>query len=467
MNNRKHIDYCIGLSVALELLFIALFTVVCATHMGRDPEVAFSDYTYNRVAIMSIGYVFAITQVGFSFYHRVVRPEFILFNALKTSVYTMFVSSLFFLLAEIQIRHFTWLIVMTPVIMLIISCVRLLMRRHLRNSRRKGQYTSRVCLIGRYAGIKDLLNTISDLSHGFIICGYFNDCQDSNYPANIPYLGKETDFEQWEQNNKEKGIESLFFATNLQNMQFLKNVSSYCDNNLIHFYCTPLVKSVLRRNLHPTNMAETELFTLHREPLKALSSRLIKRSFDIIFSLTFLFTLFPFVLLIFGTWIKLTSPGPIFFRQKRSGIENKDFYCFKFRSMAVNKDADSKQATKGDSRITRVGEFMRKTSIDELPQFINVLLGDMSVVGPRPHMLKHTSEYSVLVDRYMVRHFIRPGITGWAQVTGFRGETNELWQMEERIKKDIWYIENWSFMLDIVIIYKTVANAIKGEENAY
>ena len=135
--------------------------------------------------------------------------------------------------------------------------------------------------------------------------------------------------------------------------------------------------------------------------------------------------------------------------------------------MRVNKDSDKVQATLNDPRKTRLGNFMRKTSIDELPQFINVLLGDMSVVGPRPHMLKHTEEYSKLIDKYMVRHFIKPGVTGWAQTHGFRGETKELSQMEGRVQSDIWYMEHWTIWLDLYIIYKTIANVIVGEKNAY
>ena len=135
--------------------------------------------------------------------------------------------------------------------------------------------------------------------------------------------------------------------------------------------------------------------------------------------------------------------------------------------MRVNKDSDKLQATKNDPRKTRLGNFMRKSNIDELPQFINVLLGDMSVVGPRPHMLKHTEEYSKLIDKYMVRHFIKPGITGWAQTNGFRGETKELSQMEGRVKADIWYMEHWTLLLDLYIIYKTILNIVVGEKNAY
>ncbi|KAA2646233.1 undecaprenyl-phosphate glucose phosphotransferase, partial [Alistipes onderdonkii] len=153
--------------------------------------------------------------------------------------------------------------------------------------------------------------------------------------------------------------------------------------------------------------------------------------------------------------------------QERSGENGQTFRCIKFRSMRVNADADRVQATRDDPRKTRFGDFLRRSSIDELPQFINVLKGDMSIVGPRPHMLQHTEQYSKLINKYMVRHLIKPGITGWAQVTGYRGETHSLSQMEGRVRRDIWYLENWSLLLDIRIIFMTVWNALRQDENAY
>ena len=206
--------------------------------------------------------------------------------------------------------------------------------------------------------------------------------------------------------------------------------------------------------------------TIRHQPLSRISNRFAKRIFDILFAGTFLI-FFPLILIPVGIAIKISSPGPIFFKQKRSGYRGRDFYCYKFRTMKVNADADTRQATKDDPRKTRLGDFLRRTSIDELPQFINVLCGDMSVVGPRPHMLKHTQEYSALIDQYMVRHYIKPGITGWAQIQGYRGQTEELWQMERRVECDVWYIENWSTMLDIKIILRTIYNAIHGEKNAF
>ena len=163
----------------------------------------------------------------------------------------------------------------------------------------------------------------------------------------------------------------------------------------------------------------------------------------------------------------MSSRGPVLFRQKRTGLYGKIFECYKFRTMHINEEADRLQAVKNDPRTTWIGSFLRRTNLDEIPQFINVLTGDMSVVGPRPHMLRHTEQYSILIDKYMIRHLVKPGITGWAQITGYRGETRTLEQMEGRVKRDVWYLENWSFFLDLKIIIVTIINMFRGESNAY
>ena len=191
-------------------------------------------------------------------------------------------------------------------------------------------------------------------------------------------------------------------------------------------------------------------------PLDDLGARILKRLFDIGFSLTIILLVFSWLFLIIAVLIKLSSRGPVFFVQERTGIDQLSFNCIKFRSMRVNKDADKKQATVNDKRITKLGQFMRKYNIDELPQFFNVLAGQMSVVGPRPHMLKHTEQYSELIEYYLTRHYVKPGITGWAQVNGYRGETDELWKMEKRVEYDKEYIENWTFGWDLKIIWMTV-----------
>ena len=232
---------------------------------------------------------------------------------------------------------------------------------------------------------------------------------------------------------------------------------------LMRFFSVPNVRNYLKRRMYFEMLGNVPVLSIRREPLELLENRIVKRGFDIICSLLFLCTLFPIIYIIVGLAIKISSPGPVLFKQKRSGEDGRELWCYKFRSMRVNALSDTLQATEHDPRKTRIGDLIRKTNVDELPQFINVLKGDMSLVSPRPHMLKHTEEYSHFINKYMVRHFVKPGITGWAQVTGFRGETKELWQMEGRVQRDIWYIEHWTFLLDLYIMYKTVYNVIRGD----
>jgi lipopolysaccharide/colanic/teichoic acid biosynthesis glycosyltransferase len=209
------------------------------------------------------------------------------------------------------------------------------------------------------------------------------------------------------------------------------------------------------------------VLVLRKEPLENVFNQTIKRLFDLFFSISIILLIYPWLFPIVFLIIKLTSKGPIFFIQDRSGQDNKVFKCYKFRTMRINKDANSTGTLINDPRITPIGKLLRKTRIDELPQFINVFLGQMSVVGPRPHMIKHTEEYSRLVNEFLVRQFVKPGITGWAQTTGYIDETRKLQEMKDKVIKDIWYIENWSFLLDIKIILLTIYNIIRKDKNAY
>lgn len=191
-------------------------------------------------------------------------------------------------------------------------------------------------------------------------------------------------------------------------------------------------------------------------PLDDWRNRLFKRVFDVVGSLLVIFFLLSWMYPLFGLIIALQSKGPILFKQKRSGLNNQSFTCYKFRSMVVNAQSDLRQASDGDARITPFGRFLRRTSLDELPQFINVLVGDMSIVGPRPHMLKHTQAFSAQVDRFMTRHRIKPGITGLAQVRGYRGETPDAHDVSGRVRLDRFYVNNWTFLFDVKITLDTI-----------
>ncbi|MCY1221431.1 UDP-glucose:undecaprenyl-phosphate glucose-1-phosphate transferase [compost metagenome] len=241
----------------------------------------------------------------------------------------------------------------------------------------------------------------------------------------------------------------------------------FTDNNLKILKFLPDNKEVLARNLIFDYYDYIPIISIRNIPLDETANKIIKRAFDIIFSLVVIIGILSWLIPILAILIRIESKGSVFFKQKRNGLNYKEFYCYKFRSMRLNEIADIYQVSKNDPRITKVGKFIRKTSIDEMPQFFNVLLGDMSVVGPRPHMVSHTEMYARRIDKFMVRHFIKPGITGLAQTKGFRGEVESDKDIIYRVKFDIFYLENWSLLLDIKIIFLTVVNAIKGEEKAY
>ncbi|MBT8294603.1 MAG: exopolysaccharide biosynthesis polyprenyl glycosylphosphotransferase [Eudoraea sp.] len=241
----------------------------------------------------------------------------------------------------------------------------------------------------------------------------------------------------------------------------------FADNNLKTLKFLPDNKNIYSKKLKFEYYDYLPILSLRDISLHNPINAFVKRSFDVVFSLIIILGILIWFAPLLALLIWLESPGPVYFIQNRTGFDNNEFACLKFRSMTLNSTADSLQAEKNDARITRIGKFIRRTSIDELPQFYNVLIGNMSVVGPRPHMVKHTHEYASKVDKYMVRHFVKPGITGLAQVRGYRGEIEKESDIHNRIKFDIFYIENWSFLLDLKIIVQTILNLLKGEDKAY
>lgn len=252
----------------------------------------------------------------------------------------------------------------------------------------------------------------------------------------------------------------------LSNKQ-LADVIDYADNNLRILKFIPDNKNIYSKKLKFEYYDYLPILSLRDIPLEDPINSFLKRTFDVMFSLLMIVGVLSWLTPLLAILISLESKGPIFFRQKRNGIDYKEFNCYKFRSMAVNKLSDVKSASKNDMRITKIGRFIRKSSLDELPQFFNVLAGQMSVVGPRPHMVSHSNTFEQRIDKFMVRHFVKPGITGLAQVRGYRGEIENELDIVNRVKFDIFYIENWSLALDLKIIIQTILNAAKGEEKAY
>ena len=251
-----------------------------------------------------------------------------------------------------------------------------------------------------------------------------------------------------------------------QNLGIYK-IMEQADQECIHFQLIPDLSVFIKQSIYVNYLGDMPVLTQRKEPLKEIDNKLKKRAFDLLVSLLVTVFILSWLIPVIALIILIESRGPIFFVQQRTGRNNKPFNCIKFRSMRVNSDANIKQATRDDDRITKVGRFLRSTSLDEFPQFVNVLKGEMSLVGPRPHMLKHTEDYSKSVDKFMVRHFLKPGITGWAQVNGYRGEIDDPIKLIKRVEHDLWYLNNWSFWLDVEIVFRTFYNVLKGESNAY
>ena len=262
-------------------------------------------------------------------------------------------------------------------------------------------------------------------------------------------------------------IDEVYCSVEQFSNEELREISEFTDNNLKLLKFIPDSREIFTKKLEYQYLGITPILSLRTIPIDTPLNQFIKRSFDIILSIIVLVGLLSWLTPILAILIKLDSKGTVFFKQKRNGLDYHEFYCYKFRSMRPNEKADLEQVSKNDERITRVGKFLRKTSMDELPQFINVLKGDMSVVGPRPHMVSHTHMYAERIDKFMVRHFIKPGITGLAQVSGYRGEVENDDDIVNRVKFDIFYVENWSLFLDIKIIFTTAYKAIMGDEKAY
>lgn len=333
----------------------------------------------------------------------------------------------------------------------VIMLLRFTLREVLKQLRRQGFNTRKVTFVGSDQELQRLHQRIlSNPSYGYKLRSSYVSTADFlsllNHPEDLR-LGDE-----------------VYLCAPRRERQLIQRTASLCQHRMIKFYYVTTAEEKL--NLQPVQMDDLEVMGTYSSPLEDPLNRWLKRLADILLSAIFLIPtviLLPFIAII----IKCQSSGPVFFRQRRTGHDGREFWCLKFRSMHVNNTADSQQATKDDLRKFPFGNFMRKTSIDELPQFWNVLRGDMSIVGPRPHMLTHTEQYDRLIDKYMIRHFVKPGITGWAQVTGFRGETRELWQMEGRVERDIWYIQHWSFWLDLRIIWLTAKTIFKRDEKAY
>lgn len=465
MINEKYIQIAIFI---IEIILLTLFTIgYYFLFQHVNPQLlkgvdSLPTLLFEYLVGFTASFIFfpTITQ------QRFVRGEHIAKRVLKTC-FMMFLLVAFLSLLIHPYNYFPRRFIVSSILIfaVILFINRFSIRRYLKYIRMNKHNQKSVVLIGNHASIYKLYDILMTPIYGYRIIGTFYDGTCPHEGIQSYRQGGTGDIYNWLAGRAD--IDEVYAYIPQEKSEHINMISKFCDNHLMRFFYLPDI-DVFKGNMSFSLIETLPVVARREEPLRNPVNRMVKRLFDIFFSTLVLIFVFPWVFIFVAIMIKLKSPGPIFFCQERTGLDGKVFKCIKFRSMKVNDDADKVQATKDDPRKFPFGDFMRKTNIDELPQFINVFKGDMSVVGPRPHMLKHTKDYSKVISSFMVRHFAKPGITGLAQVTGFRGETRYLEQMEGRIKKDIEYIENWTFLLDIKIIIKTVTNMFGKETgNAY
>ncbi|NLT49758.1 MAG: undecaprenyl-phosphate glucose phosphotransferase [Ignavibacteria bacterium] len=379
------------------------------------------------------------------------------------------IAAIVILFSMVEYRLPRMFVLSYAIIMVVFHSVnRYLFRTFLKYLRKKGRNLRNLLIVGAgKVGYNFYQTILNNPQFGYKVVGFLDDKNKSF--LNGQYLGKIDDLDQV---LDEKEIDNVIIALPNFALSRIEEVIRICEQHTTRIKIIPNYFNVVSSKYSVTMFGSFPVISVREDRVNEFNWRLLKRAFDFLFSLSVIILVFSWLFPLLALIIKTSSKGPVFFKQKRWGKNNKNFTTLKFRSMVVESkdigdDGKFQQAKKDDPRITKIGAFLRKTNLDELPQFINVLMGDMSIVGPRPHPGPLNLQSKDKVKMYMLRHLVKPGITGWAQVNGHRGETGSVEKMQKRIEHDIWYIENWSFWLDIQIIFMTVWNMIKGDPNAY
>jgi putative colanic acid biosynthesis UDP-glucose lipid carrier transferase len=380
-------------------------------------------------------------------------------NLLATTLW--FLGAAAILWTPIQNGNFRWIQIagLGVTMALLMGSFRVLVHMLLRQYRAKGKNYSNAVIVGK-GGKSPILAEVFRIRKDFGInfLGYFDDQSDCSQTRGgiKDFFGQAPTLD----------LDLIYIQEQLE-PALVKRVIDFADENYIKVKMIPGGSLQLEKNLSFSRYGDFFVINVNEIPLDNPLSSFAKRTFDIVFAGLVTLFILSWLIPLVGILIKMESKGPVFFIQKRNGVNNQVFNCLKFRSMTPNDYADTKQAIKNDPRVTRIGSFLRNSSLDEMPQFLNVLAGDMSIVGPRPHTIPMNQTFKTQIERYNSRHKIKPGITGLAQVRGYRGEIENSHQIRSRVKLDYFYINNWSFFLDMGIMIKTIHELVFNRDNAY
>lgn len=448
----RYSKYIRPFSILIDLLVL---NILCLFFF-RELNLNIPLYT----AYQMTGWILVAYFTKFYSIYRFTTPVEIISKIVKQGVVFLLIVIAFFPFAKETLFSGSAIALFLSMSMLLIAASKFILFFYLKHYRIATGSNFRNAVIVGYTEESLKLKNLFELrnDYGYRFLGFFSDSK-----RNAHISGKIADLYDFV---LEHNVDEIYCSLNEISNDQLKEMIDFADENNKTIKFIPDTKEIYSKNLKIDYYEIFPVLSLQKTVLHEPLTKAFKRAFDVTFSLFVIVGLLSWLTPLLALLIKLESKGPVFFKQGRPGINEQEFFCYKFRSMKMNKTTE-REASKNDPRVTRIGRFLRKTSLDEMPQFINVLMGEMSVVGPRPHLWSQNKVYSNRIKKYMVRHYVKPGITGLAQVRGFRGEIETDVDMINRIKYDVYYIENWSLLLDLKIIVQTVINIFKGEEKAY
>ncbi|MGE5400344.1 MAG: undecaprenyl-phosphate glucose phosphotransferase [Ignavibacteriales bacterium] len=454
--------------ITADILFL-LVAFFLAILLGHRTNISGLSVIHNFfILILVLTWLYFSRVIGLYDEFRSRNFSFELINLIKNVLIQSFTAIVFiFFIKEIDLSR-KFVVRYSLSLLILLGCEKYIFRKLLETFRKRGRNLRSVLIIGAGPVGQKFYNAINDNPHfGYRLLGFLDD--EKKPFLNGQYLGKIENLENiFEKNNVDDVIIALpNYAENR-----IDEVIAICESNTTRVRIIPDYFKFFSQKYSISMFGRFPVISVRDDQLNELHWRLLKRAFDTIITIILFVTVLSWLWPVIALAIKMTSKGPVLFKQERWGRNNKKFLAYKFRSMRtdsidVNSSGKYQQATKDDPRITKIGRLLRKTNLDELPQLINVLKGEMSLVGPRPHPIPLNLESKENIKNYMLRHLVKPGLTGWAQVNGYRGETKDPGLMEKRVEHDIWYIEHWSFWLDLQILLFTAWNMIKGDPNAY
>jgi Undecaprenyl-phosphate glucose phosphotransferase len=461
--NRRSI-YILRLLSDLFLLNIAF---LLAAVFSQSLEMLFTRYYMFFLLVgLNVLWILLSNASGFydDFHSRNFPFQFV--NILKETTAQIIASILFIFLAKEDLFTRNFIILYAVLLIFFISLRTIVFRKVLKSLRRKGKNIRNLLIIGDGEvahKFREMINSNPDFGYNFV--GFITEAESSTSESNV--VGVTDNLEQL---LVDLQIDEVVIALKNKSDTFLEDIITICNRKAVKTHIIPDYFKFISNRFQVSMFGNFPIITVRSEPLDEAHWRFFKRAFDIVFSFLVIVFIFSWLYPIIFILTKLSSPGPVFFIQDRVGSRNENFRCYKFRTMKIaesNPSLSFQPVIENDPRVTNVGKFLRKSNLDELPQFINVLKGEMSVVGPRPHAVLYDKKYGKVVDAIRLRHNVKPGITGWAQVHGLRGdvpdEKENIKRTKMRIEYDIWYIENWSMTLDIQIILITIWQMLRGK----